>query len=393
MTGKARIGFVLGLLLISGSAPATAEEVAGGALRVPRDLVLQCESKLANSATSADELAACKALMKLAMRTPSVVVPKQASGRVVAAPDGTATPAVKPPANVEPARLYVRADRIDNLFYGVVGDYSSGQAKGASVSYTDNRLTQSQNVTISGTVSYVLSPTPIWLDPDHYSNFAVAAWLSGNGTWEHPLKAATDTSALKTGLDFQYMHFFPEGALEKILVDVAPYAQTDFDGRGRGGGTSFTLEPVIPAIYLGQSSGGNRFFNGFWIFRPEYDVFNVTNPGLTKLTTGTYEWLGETTRAYLFLFPSYNYKWPTWLADKFAVFATAQYYWDAHSKVDVRYYSAELQYNLSGCTAAQTSRSDCPQGTAALSFEYDWGTDRDTLVQTQKYLMKLSYKN
>jgi hypothetical protein len=36
--------------------------------------------------------------------------------------------------------------------------------------------------------------------------------------------------------------------------------------------------------------------------------------------------------------------------------------------------------------------SDCVGGTAAVSIKYDFGTDRDTLVNYSRYLGKLSYK-
>jgi hypothetical protein len=45
---------------------------------------------------------------------------------------------------------------------------------------------------------------------------------------------------------------------------------------------------------------------------------------------------------------------------------------------NVRYYTAALQYQLSSNTS--------------VSFEYDTGTNKDTLVNTNQYLVKLNYK-
>lgn len=86
-----------------------------------------------------------------------------------------------------------------------------------------------------------------------------------------------------------------------------------------------------------------------------------------------------------------------WLVNRFVLIGTAQYFWDAHSSAEARYYTVQLQYNLGACKFPKTSEpgvfSDCAiTGNSAISFEYDWGTDKDTYVFTNQYLLKLSYK-
>jgi hypothetical protein len=354
----------------------------GQTLTIPEALVDQCNSILASPHPDPHEAATCKSILKLVAQTPL--------------PHGTPGPGSLPVQQ----RLFVRADRIDNLFYGVIPGYSSGQAQGASIGYTDNRdarsatgaISPSNTLTLAGTVSYVLSPTPWNFDVERFSTLAAAIWIYGNGQWDYPIKPFSDASVVKTGLDLQYAQKYPSGVLDDLLFDVAPYYETNFEGDANAFGTSFTMEPVVSSIYLGQSSGGNALFNGFWIFRPEADVVHIANLPYTNLSSGTYDWMGATLRAYVFLFPSTNFPWPPALADRFSLIGTAEYFRDAHTGMEARYYVTQLQYSLNGCTTKDKSVASCPQGTASVSFEYDYGADRDTMINANKYLVKFSYK-
>jgi hypothetical protein len=319
------------------------------------------------------------------------------------------------PVSTAPSPLqkwFFRSDLLDNRFYGFGGSGStqivgSGLAKGASFSYTDNRLAQTstgaisptQNVTINGVASYLLLPNGFVFLPGGNLEFAPAAWLSANGTWDDPLKKFGEFSALKTGLDLQLKH--DGGISEAQYLEVSPYFQSDFYGGAKAEGVAVAAEVVRSDMYLGASPGvTNSFLDGYVAIRPEFVHLTVENVGQTNLVRGDYDWFGGTIRAYLFLFPSCTaaqsdhcqLAWPTSLAtalvDRFAVIGTAQYYWDARSSTEVRYYSAELQYNLAGCKMV----GSCAGGTAAVSVEYDWGTDRDTLVNYSRYLGKVSYK-
>jgi len=74
------------------------------------------------------------------------------------------------------------------------------------------------------------------------------------------------------------------------------------------------------------------------------------------------------------------------------VFPAAENYCDTQTRARADYYSATLQYKL-GSSIEDSSIKDpnapCAiQGASSVSFEYDWGTDKDTLVSARKYLIK-----
>ena len=85
-----------------------------------------------------------------------------------------------------PKRLFVRADAIDNFWYSVApGGLNAVQ--GASVGYTDDRVAGTQSAPVKGRVSYLLvAPGP--KDIDTGSEYALAAWISADGTWKQPFK-------------------------------------------------------------------------------------------------------------------------------------------------------------------------------------------------------------
>ena len=73
---------------------------------------------------------------------------------------------------------------------------------------------------------------------------------------------------------------------------------------------------------------------------------------------------------------------------------TQQYYWDFGSKEAAPYYSLIFQYKFGQCVhdAKTPVGSPCAiTGSSALSFEYDTGRDKDTLVKTNQFLVKLSF--
>jgi len=141
-----------------------------------------------------------------------------------------------------------------------------------------------------------------------------------------------------------------------------------------------------------------HLLNGYWELRAESEFRNVTSAGVTNLTVGNYEWFGGTIRGQLFLF--YDPVPGSWeansaIANRISLIGTYQDYGDARSSLEARKYSAEIQYKLSGCSMGQESDPKCQtsdQSSSSISFEYDWGTDKDTLVFTKQYLAKLSYK-
>jgi len=303
-----------------------------------------------------------------------------------------------------PKSLYVRSDPLDDFHY-MVEQPRTADAKGASLSYTNNFISSSQNLTVNGRVSYVmlgLDCTPAFgSDPTKpfLKALAVAPFVSANGTWTDPSGKTPTNMALKGGVDFQFGYVMPEWTREFPFIErsyfyVSPYYQTDNQGLAHIGGTTLAWEPVAPLLWL-DSGPVFPLFSFFWQFRGEADFVTVQNHGLTNLVNSRYNWVGETTRVNVGLFPVVaNNQWPEWLGGRISVIATAQYFYDTNSGTDAKYYSATVSYKLGQCKKDNTKSADLPctiQGSSALSFEYDWGTNKDTLVATKQYLLKLSY--
>jgi hypothetical protein len=316
--------------------------------------------------------------------------------------------AASPPSSIPPSpandvkRLFVRADPIDNFWYSVSPPGDISGAKGASVSYTNNQLNHTQTATINGEISYLLIP-PDPKDLDKWGEEAFAVWIAANGTWNNPLKKPENT-ALQFGFDEQLRTRTHDPLSESPVrywdnyFDVSPYFQTDFRQIERAAGATFAWEPVIPELLLGASKA-NDYLLAFWIFRPEADLREVWNPGDTSQRKGTYEWLGYTVRGNLQFFPlpTGSTWFDAWIVNRFVVIGTAQNFWDANSSKTAFYYTALLQYNLGTCTFPKNPDpgvySDCKiAGGASISFEFDHGTNKDTLVSANQYLVKLSYK-
>ncbi len=276
-------------------------------------------------------------------------------------------------------RFFVRADPLDNFFYAVNAGY--GNAKGASVSYTNDEIAKAQTTTIDGILSYVVTDAACLNDPvplaPYISGFALAPWISANGTLNEPFKK-TERSALKTGFDVQVEAAYT-GLFDRQYFSLSPYLQTDFLDEARIGGINLAWEPVQHLIFLGQGRPINDYIGGFWQLRAEADLFQVDKQGLTNLTLGQHDWIGATARTYVYLFPiASEHNWPSWLLNRISFIGTAQFFRDTVTGQNIHYYSAALQYALSS--------------SIAVSFEYDTGTTKDTLVNTNQYLVKLNYK-
>jgi hypothetical protein len=276
-------------------------------------------------------------------------------------------------------RFFVRADPLDNHFYAV--NAGVGNAKGASVSYTNNQLARSQSVTLNGLVSYVLTDSacidnPIPLSP-YISGFALAPWVSANGTLNEPQKTG-EQSAIRSGFDIQ-IEAAQTGLFDLQSFSISPYLQTDFRGIARVQGLDLAWEPVQHLILLGQGRPLNDYIGGFWQLRAEADLYRVEERGLTNLTPGRHAWMGGTARANIYLFPiASEHVWPSWLLNRISLVGTAQFFRDVETGKNIRYYSAALQYQLSS--------------SINVSFEYDRGTTKETLVDVNQYLIKLNYK-
>jgi hypothetical protein len=337
----------------------------------------------------------------------------QTSGHPAATPTG---PVQNPlPDDNFSQRVFLRADPMDNFWYTTVpGGLNS--TKGASINYTNDRDAQTQKAMVAGQISYLLVP-PNNTDLNTWGDFALATWFLADGTWNEPLKKP-ENSTFKAGFDGQVRFITADPVSQNpyqkwdLYFGVSPYLQTDFRQVERAGGVKLAAEARIPELYLdyGKANYPINYILAFWNFRPEADFREVANPGFTSQVKGTYSWFGYSARGTVdFLpLPTGNLWVDQWLVNRFVLIGTAQYYWDANSPSgnptnaspprEVRYYTAQLQYNLGSCSFPKTVEigvyPDCViAGDSSISFEYDVGTNKDTLVHAKQYLVKLSFKH
>jgi len=320
--------------------------------------------------------------------------PRDASRVARASAELSALPAPPPPRSAEhnfgQQRWFIRADNADNFNYALFPTATG--AKGASISYTSNRVAATQSASVNGLVSYLLIP-PKSADLDNWGAFALAAWTSANGNWSAPFKKPENNS-LKAGLDAQIDWSIGQNDL---YTSVAPYFLTDFRDQERAGGVRIAVSPVVPAVCLGGCEVTNNYLANYWVFRPEVDIRQVTDPGQTNFVKGGYQWVGYTLRDYLYLFPkSSDVQSDPWLVNRLSLIGTIQDFHDLNSSAEARMYSASLQYVLGECanptaTPAPGIYPYCKLGSSSISLEYAWGTDKDTLVAARQYLVKLNY--
>lgn len=328
------------------------------------------------------------------------------------------------PPNCSPVdkALFVRSDPLDNFHYvsDVAGTNANAAAKGLSINYTDNIQANTQTATINGRVSYLLvggqcsSP---YLDP--YIPFmraiGFAPFISSSGTWNEPLTTTvtgttsagktititttkTSSSALRGGADFQLelaTGGFP--LMRDHYFYVSPFYQTDYRGLAQINGATLAWEPVSTALHLDYGPY-NPYFMFFWQFRGEAEFTQVSNPGLTQFVKGEHSLIGEEARPHLELFPLVpGTDWDDWfnafVAGRISLIGAQQFYWDAATAKTAPYYSAMVQYKLGECKVdLKNPGSACSiKGSSSISFEYDWGRDKDTFVKTNQMLVKLSY--
>jgi hypothetical protein len=375
-------------------------------------------------------------------------------------------------------QLFVRADSLDNFNYleqlnptksagaspGAASDTQSppsadtqspnAAAKGASLAYSDNRNASTQTANINGRISYIVFgrqkclPPPMApgyggdIDQGFISGFAVAPFISSNGTWSEPFTslttttkassnksisgtastvsvsngnktvtttttskgtittttAKTSTSALRFGSDFQIAAFSNTYYGNWLnFFYASPYYQTDFRGAAEIGGVDFSWQPVNPQLYLGVAAP-NDLFSFLWQLKAEAELTQISNPGYTAFTSaGRHALFGEQIRANLALFPFNSGKddpFDKWVAGRFSLIGTQQYYFDVATKQNAPYYTAQLQYKFGACKAAKGALPDSPcsvQGSSSLALEYDWGRDKDTYVKTNQIKVTLNY--
>lgn len=212
----------------------------------------------------------------------------------------------------------------------------------------------------------------------------------------------TSTSALRFGADFQVAFSttdFLAGYLQDQYFYLSPFYQIDFRGLAQIDGLDASWQPVSLPLHLGVAPTG-EFYTFLWQFKGEAELTQVNNPGYTDfLTRGDHALFGEVIRVNLALFPlnspvQQGDWFNKWVAGRFSLIGTQQYYWDTATKQNAPYYSAIIQYKLGACTHDSKTPVDeaCAiSGSSSIALEYDWGRDKDTYVKTNQLKVTLNY--
>jgi hypothetical protein len=294
------------------------------------------------------------------------------------------------------SHLFVRRDRLDTFqLRDQAVDISS--AKGASISGTDDERASTRMLTVNGRVEYLITgydaacgaslagPTRPHGAPAF--GYAFAPFVDAQGTIDFP-KKKTDSNNLQAGFDAQATILGGPFFDDQYLI-LTPYVQTDFNGVAQIQGISAGWEPVNTTVHLGGylTDPTNPYLAWFWQLRGEFDEKHVSAVGSTGLTKGNYDWLGGTVQVHFDFFPGYGSidpfsvsPFPT-LENRFYTNLTLKSFWNANNDRSATWFEAELGYNITD------------DKKSSISVKYDYGTDKDTLVTSKKYLLAINYKN
>lgn len=296
--------------------------------------------------------------------------------------------------------LLVRRDRLDT-FQLRESLIPLSSAKGASVSLTRDDIAGTTLATVNGRVQAILyyqdALTPCAngkvgdpyapFDPNtEHFGFMIAPFVDAQGSETFPYKK-TDTSNLQAGADFQ-LSVLGGRLFDHQYFIATPYYQTDFRGSANVQGFQAAWEPVAPNYRLGGLIGvPDPYVDWYWQFRAAADFKNVTNIGATGLKKGTYDWVGTTLQAHFLFFPGRTAIEPGWvspgpssLVDRLYANLTLNSFWETSMGLSALWYEIEFGYNIT------------PDGKSSVSLKYDGGKNKDTLIETKKYLMSLNYK-
>jgi hypothetical protein len=274
------------------------------------------------------------------------------------------------------------------------------KAKGASFSFTQDQLANTNTATINGRIQAIAfahdalstcvdgKVTNPWATASTSGvllGYMIAPFIDMQGTAGSPRQKG-ETSALQGGIDMQ-LAIFRGPLFDHQYLTLTPYYQTDFRGLADIQGVTAAWTPILPDIHLGGRIGvPDPYVDWFWQFQAAYDERHVTSPGVTGLANRSYQWVGAVAQVHLMLFPDLSAMEPAWkapfpaLLSRFYINGVANYYHDADSGMNIHLFEAELGYNIN------------TDGSSSISVKYDRGTDKDTLTRMQKYVVSLNYK-
>lgn len=292
-------------------------------------------------------------------------------------------------------RFYARQNNLDAFYYlypslplpnpaDTTSFASASKASGASFSWTENQLANTQAYNIQSYVGYVVArQLDLYAPPNsgsmpYVSKWAIAPWAYANGILNAPEKP-TDKSALQFGGEAQ-VEISRLGPFAITDFRLAPYYQTDFRGQGDSQGFDLLIEPYNLDVLLGGADhsvlNGLAFF--YWRVIGEMDVRHVNDPGLSNMLPNTqYAWMGGNLLLKTTLFPDSD---NIYIANRINLTMTAQGFDSVAARSNLYNLIAEIAYNLD------------PAGNSSVSFQYSHGTDKSTLLFSDQYKVQLNFK-
>ena len=322
-------------------------------------------------------------------RAPVAVASVQDAKRATPHP---AAVAADPAPPCENQSLFLRRDRTD--IFSFLSPCGPSDEPGATISYTNNQLANTQSGSVQGLLGYVIARND--------AQYAFGPSVYVNGSWAEPFKPATERSVIRTAFDTQFLA--PTGDVTNY-IDIAPYVQTDFRGIGRMVGIDALWEPYDIALLLGgrDDEQARRLVGFYWRLQPEADILHVETAGLTNFVSDTnYEFLGGTTQARMVLFQNMP-EVGEFLCGRVYVDGTAQYFDNAATGRGISNYTAEVGYFLGSgvapywrfCVPPVDGKAPLPSASAtasSISFVYSNGTDKTTLQNQQQYKVQFSFR-
>jgi hypothetical protein len=318
----------------------------------------------------------------------------------LASPDKSAKPVVPAIAFVDNCdqSFFLRRDRTD--VFSFLSPCGPSDVPGASFSYTNDRLAKTQNLTVQALTGYTVARGG---SSDGNFNYAITPSAYFNGTLTEPMKP-TERNAIRFAADSEFAFHTSGFFLRNHSVDIAPYYQTDFRGRGRIEGIDAIWEPYNLDLHLGgrYDEQAPELIGFYWRLQAEADINHVYAAGLTNFLSNTdHAFLGGTVQARMILFQNMPEAGP--LCGRIYVSATGQAFSDVDQGRGLSNYSAEIGYYLSSgvapywryCVPRTGPEAPLPSASAtssAISFVYSNGTDKTTLVNQRQYKVQLGFR-
>lgn len=280
--------------------------------------------------------------------------------------------------------LYVRSDALDSFAY--LYPLAPLDGKGASLSFSDNIMTNTQSLNLKGYVSAVLTRqyTRPEDSPFGFFGFASAVFASADGTLTNPFRSS-ERNAAQFGLDNQFA--FQGNLIPVQNLGFRPYFQTDLRGEGRIYGFSALYEPINVSWNLGSRIPQPQLVGLLWRILPEVNVFQVDDPGRSNFGLGRrYSFLGGTIQARAVLFEQYEGV-PAFLRDRLYVNGSVTQFWDASNR-GRPFHDAELEAGYIFAKGPATDGIPAPKG--SISVVYNNGVSRMTFVEREQYKVQLA---